>query len=252
MKKLLLMIPVIALTLVSCGRKENQPLRGLLITGNDHPAHKWKETTPAIRAILEKDSLAVITVSEDPGILKDVSIDDYDFIVLNYCNWEDPDGLSEYAKAGFVSYLRAGGGLIVLHFSNGAFNASLPGAGASDWPEYRNIVRRVWNHNGLSAHDPFGPFRVDITKEKHFITVGAVPFDTKDELYFNQEGDMSLKPLITARSKITGADEPLAWAYIYGKARVFQTLLGHGAESYEAEEFRGILRNAVKWVTKND
>ena len=149
-------------------------------------------------------------------------------------------------------FSRDGGGLMVLHFSNGAFHESLPGASESDWPEYRKIVRRVWDHDGLSAHDPFGDFRVDITKEKHFITGGAVPFATQDELYFNQEGDMSLKPLITAHSKVSGKEEPLAWVYIYGKARVFQTLLGHGAESYEAAEFRKILRNAVKWVTKKD
>ncbi|HYW97172.1 MAG TPA: ThuA domain-containing protein, partial [Bacteroidales bacterium] len=192
MKKLLLMLPVMFLFFSACTKKEPEPVKGLLITGNDHPAHKWKETTPVIKAILEKDSLSLITVSTNPDVLKDVSTKDYDFIILNYCNWEDPEGLTEYAKAGFISFLQNGGGLIVLHFSNGAFHKSLPGAEASDWPEYRNIVRRVWDHNGNSTHDPYGDFTVDFPENRHYITRDLQPFVTHDELYFNQVGDMTL------------------------------------------------------------
>ncbi len=252
MKKILFILPIIVLTLATCSRNEKRPLKGLLITGNDHPAHHWKETTPVIKDILEKDSLSLITISTDPEILRDVSVNDYDFIVLNYCNWEDPHGLSEYARAGFVSYLGNGGGLIVLHFSNGAFHKSLPGAGQSDWPEYRNIVRRVWDHDGPSAHDAYGPFTVNITGLKHYITHDLPSFETVDELYFNQVGDMSLKPLYSAHSKTSGREEPLAWVYCYGKARIFQSLLGHGPDSYQAPEYHTILRRAVKWVTKQD
>jgi type 1 glutamine amidotransferase len=73
-----------------------------------------------------------------------------------------------------------------------------------------------------------------------------------DELYFNQFGDMDLEPLVTARSKVSGLDEPLAWTYTYGKARIFQTLLGHSKESYEPEDYQKMLRKAVKWVCKKD
>ncbi len=250
MKNILFMIPVILLTITACNRVESQPLRGLLITGNDHPAHRWKETTPVIKAILERDSLSIIDVSTDPEILKDITTKDYDFIVLNYCNWEDPKGLSEYAKAGFLSFLHDGGGLLVLHFSNGAFHRSLPGASASDWPEYRNIVRRVWDQDSLSTHDPYGEFLVSISNNAHVITNQINSFTTHDELYFNQVGDMNLKPLMTAHSKVSDRDEPLAWAYCYGKARVFQSLLGHSADSYHPAEYQEILRRAAKWVSK--
>ncbi len=252
MKKFILMVPVVMFTLMACNPNASYVPRGLLITGNDHPAHKWQETTPVIKAILEKDSTASITVSTDPEILKDVTVKDYDFIVLNYCNWEDPKGLSEYAKAGFLSFLNDGGGLIVLHFSNGAFHKSLPGAAASDWPEYRKIVRRVWDHNGDSSHDAYGPFTVSFTGKRQYITEGLDSFTTQDELYFNQAGDMDLKPLIMAHSKVSGKEEPLAWIYPYGNARVFQTLLGHGPDSYSAPTYQEMLRRSVRWVTKRD
>ena len=139
---------------------------------------------------------------------------------------------------------------MVLHFSNGAFHYSLPGAGASDWPEYRNIVRRVWDHtNNYSAHDNYGAFTVNITDQNSPVTRGLTSFQTIDELYFNQAGDTTLIPLFTARSVRTGKDEPLAWTYTYKNARVFQSLLGHGPDSYKPGEYHTILQRAAHWVS---
>ena len=53
---------------------------------------------------------------------------------------------------------------------------------------------------------------------------------------------MTLEPLVTAKSKDTGKGEPLAWAYSYGKARVFQTVLGHSAESIRGDGPAALIR----------
>src|SRR6185503_18515572 len=125
------------------------------------------------------------------------------------------------AKKTFTEYLRSGGGLVVIHFANGAFHFSLPGAEASDWPEFRTkIVRRVWDHKGKSGHDAFGAFHVEITRVKHPITEGLKSFDTIDELYFTQGGNEPIEPLATAHSKMTSRDEPMAWAGEFGQGRV--------------------------------
>jgi len=222
--------------------------KALLITGNDHPAHKWKETSPVVKEIIEKDSLFNIEITENPEELASADLENYDFIILNYCNWEDPDGISPEAQNGLVSFLENGGGLMILHFSNGAFHFSLPGAGDSDWPEYRRIVHQVWDHHGQSTHDPYGEFQVSVSDYKHYITEGISGFGTSDELYYNQVGEESLPPLFTAVSAQSGKEEPLGWAYTYKNARVFQTLLGHGPESYEPEEYRKMLRRAAHWL----
>lgn len=232
--------------------KNDRMLNALLLTGNDHPAHKWKETTPVIKKIFETDSTALVTVTENLNDLASLSKENYDFLILNYCNWEDPDPLTEEAKTGLVNYLESGGGLIILHFANGAFHFSLPDAGESDWPEYRKIVHQVWDHNGESTHDPYGEFVVIITDVDHYITEGLGDFETKDELYYNQVGEEELPALYTAVSAQSGKAEPLAWAYKYKNARVFQTLLGHGPQSYEPEVYREILVRAAKWVTKTE
>ena len=73
--------------------------------------------------------------------------------------------------------------------------------------------------------------RVEITNKKHPVTRHIEDFSTTDELYFRQQGDEPIEVLATARSSVTGEDEPMAWVYQYGPARVFQTVLGHAADS---------------------
>jgi len=167
----------------------------LLFAGNEahKVTHNWEATTPRIQAALERDPRISVNVSLDIEDLSRRNLGEYAVILLNYCNWHDPTPLSQASRTAFLEFLHAGGGLVVPHFSNGAFHFSLPKAGESDWPEYRKIVRRVWNHFGekgaRSSHDPFGPFTVHITAVRHPITDGLASFDAVDELYFNQAGD---------------------------------------------------------------
>jgi type 1 glutamine amidotransferase len=226
-------------------------IRTLILTGHDGPFHDWRATSKALKDVLQQDSRFSVRVVTDPEHLATADLLAYDLVVQNYVNWQKP-GLSDKAKANLLSYLRAGRGLAVIHFANGAFHFSLPGAKASDWPEYRKIVRRVWDHTGKSGHDRYGDFRVQITSAKHSITEGMKDFDTTDELYYRQAGDQPITPLVTARSKDTGKDEPLAWAYSYDKARIFQTLLGHSEKSIRGAGPALLLRRGCVWAAGRD
>ena len=228
------------------------PLKTLLITGDNHPAHKWKETTPAIVEALENRGPEFdITVSENPEVLASEELHKYALVVLNYCNWTSP-GLSNNAKSNFVRYLQNGGGLTVIHFANGAFHFSLPEAPPSDWPEYRQIVARVWERE-KSGHDDYGGFAVNIAGPDHPITHGMPrTFDTVDELYFKQQGQIPITVLATARSVKTGQDEPMAWVYSYGKARIFQTVLGHSKESLGAWGAMQLIRRGSAWAGRRE
>jgi len=228
----------------------NAEIKGLILTGHHHTMHPWQETTPVIREALEEDERIHIDVSTNINDLEQYTLSDYDFLVLNYCNWEKPEGLNDRAKEAFISYLKEGGGLMIIHFANGAWHYSLPGAEESDWPEFRKICLRMWDHTAGSMHDAYGTFTVQPTETSHFITEGISSFDTQDELYYKQVGDTPIEPLLTALSKDTGKDEPLAWVNIYGEGRVFQSLLGHDGASFEAEEHKEILRRAALWVSK--
>jgi len=226
----------------------HKKLKALILTGNNHPAHTWRETTALIKKILEDDSPFQVDVSTTIHDLYQYDLSDYDVLVMNYCNWNDPGQLHDSAKARTVRYLKDGGGMLIVHFANGAFHYSLPNAAASDWPEYRKICRRVWDHQSNSSHEAYGNFTVKVTGEKHIVTKGMKDFETTDELYYNQKGDEPIVPLLTAFSKTTGKEEPLAFAYDYGKGHIFQTLLGHNEASFESAGFRRLLIRSAEWA----
>jgi type 1 glutamine amidotransferase len=107
----------------------------------------------------------------------------------------------------------------------------------------------VWDHaNKQCGHDAYGPFRVEITNGTHPITHGLASFETTDELYFGQQGDLPIEVLATARSKVTGRDQPMAFVYAYGDGRVFQTVLGHESASVRTPGAAELLRRGCVWA----
>lgn len=229
--------------------------KGLILTGNHHPAHNWQETTPVIKNAIEQDDEILVDVSTDITDVFQYDLQDYDFLVMNYCNWEDPDPLNERQKQTFLQYVENGGGLLFIHFANGAFHYSLPNAGASEWPAYRTLCRRVWDHDADSGHDAYGAFTVEPTDVSHEVIEGITSFTTTDELYYNQKGEEEIQVLLTAQSKDTGKKEPMAWVYEINntnatKSRVFQTVLGHDVAALRTPEVQTILRRAARWVAE--
>ncbi|MEX0938933.1 MAG: ThuA domain-containing protein [Pirellulales bacterium] len=226
------------------------PIRTLIVTGHQHPAHDWEQTTVALEESLAGgDERFRVTVTRDVEDLARPELLGFDLVVLNYCNWQR-EGLSEAAKQNFVRYLSRGGGLAIIHFANGAFHRSLPEAAESDWPEFRTqIVRRVWDHSpDTSGHDTFGKFRVDVADPAHPVTQGMHPFTTQDELYYRQQGDAPIHALATARSQVTGEDEPMAMVYHYDLGRVFQTVLGHSPISIRQPGPAQLIRRGCIWA----
>lgn len=225
-------------------------IRALIVTGAQHPAHKWEQTTSSIRRALDaRGDQFEIKVTKDPEFLAEHDLHHFDVVVMNYCNWNKP-GLSEKAKSNFIQYLNNGGGLSIVHFANGAFHFSLPNKEKSDWEEWRTkICRRVWDHTkGKSGHDSHNKFRIEISNVQHPITQGLSSWETTDELYFRQQGTEPIEVLATARSKVTGKDEPMAFVYKYGKARIFQTVLGHDVPAIRNEGTSALLRRGTLWA----
>jgi len=228
------------------------PIRVAVLAGNAaHRWHNWAETTAALLRAWGDDPRITARVHTDPADLA-TGLSDRDVLVLNWCNWNDPAGMPEASKAALQAFVARGGGVFAHHFAGGACHPSLPEAGASDWPWYRTLVRRSWEHRpiapGISGHDKFRSFEVRV-KGSHPVIAGMPPFTIEDELYWRQHGP-DAEPLLSAKSDATGADEQLAWAYEVGQARVVQSLLGHSAKTYEAGPMRAFARRAVAWVAQ--
>lgn len=217
-------------------------IRALMITGHHHPAHDWRATTDVLKTSLPRDSRISLDIWEDPEKLAGADLSRYDLLIQNYCNWESPS-LSEKARQTLFSYVENGGGLVLVHFANGAWR---------DWPDYyKRLSRRVWVDN-TSGHDAYGTFTVRLSDVSHRITQGIAPFETVDELYYRQVGDLPVTPLLVAQSKDTKQDEPLAFVYEEGKGRVFQCLLGHSADSLKTPAVAEMMRRAVAWTARRE
>lgn len=219
---------------------EEKQIRVLLITGRDVPAHPWRETTPVLREHLEKAKTFEVVVCEEPLVLESSALDSYDVILLNYYNWQRP-GITPKAQANLLAFVKGGKGLVSFHFSVRAFE---------DWPEYRNLIGRIWTKG--SGHGPRGKFPVKVVRKDHFITEGLTDFEADDELYARLVGDAPLNVLIEADSPWSKRTEPLAWTLDYGKGRVFNIVLGHDARACRNPSFARLLQRGTEWVARRD
>ena len=230
-------------------------IRVAVLAGNAaHRWHNWPESTGALLRAWAEDPRISARVHTDPEDLP-VSLADRDVLVLNWVNWEDPVGLSITARSAIEAFVARGGGVLIHHFANGACHASLPRAAASDWPWYhRTLVRRIWDHHVIdgytSTHDRFRPFEVRVSQGDHPLVSGLGNFTVEDELYWRQRGSEPVSPLLVARSEESGVEEPLAWTYDVGAARVVQSLLGHSAKTYDPPAMRVFVRRAVAWCAR--
>ena len=214
----------------------SKPLQVLLLTGCDYPGHVWRETTPVLAAALREDPRADVRVVEDAHFLDSTALSRYHVVVLHYMNWRTP-APGAAARENLARFVRAGGGLVLVHFACGTW---------LDWPEFAELAGRVWNPK-LRGHDPRGPFRVEIAAPDHPITRGLGAFDTDDELYTCLAGATPIEVLATARSRVDGKDYPMAFVLRVGKGRVFHSPLGHDVKAF-GPATRALFRRGVAWA----
>ena len=173
-----------------------------------------------MRKAIARDERLEVSVTEDAKFLALPKLKGYDAIVLHYMNWQAP-GPGKAAQENLRKTVEAGTGLVMVHFACGAFQG---------WPEFVKIAGRVWDPK-LRGHDPYGPFRVEISDHTHPITAGMKSCDTTDELYTCLTGKTPVTVLVNAISKVDKKVYPMAFVLNYGKGRVFQCVLGHDVKA---------------------
>jgi len=215
---------------------QTNSIRVVVVTGDDHPAHRWKETAPAIRDVLQQDPRFQVEIVEDMEFLASDKLFDHDVLFLHFKNYK-PLKQGETAKENLVKFVAGGKGLVVFHFACGAFE---------DWPEFRRLAGKVWDRK--TGHDRRGPFAVKLLNREHSITRGMQDFQADDELYICLVGERPIEVLATARSKITGKDHPMAFVFDYGRGRVFHTPLGHDVKAIRMPGVAELIRHGTAWT----
>ena len=219
----------------------------LLITGANN--HDWKWTAPELAKVLEESGRFRVTISEKPGevLAKPDELQKYKAIVLDY----NGPRWGEAAERGFLSAVKGGMGVSVIHAANNAF----PG-----WVEYEKLVALCWRKG--TGHGRFHPFDVKVVDRDHPITKNMPDMRMHpDELYHKlvPMHGTDYRVLATAHSSKksggTGNEEPMIIVKQYGKGRIFHTPLGHVWKnspgtwaSYSDPQFRHLVARGTEWA----
>ncbi|KAA2243000.1 ThuA domain-containing protein [Chitinophaga agrisoli] len=223
-------------------------IRVLIIDGFSN--HDWKQTTRLIKGILEESRRFSVAVTTAPPTPHDTGWDNwrptftgYDVIIQNTNNindtsWRWPRRVERQLE----EYVRAGGGLYILHSANNAF---------AHWQEYNRMIGLGWRNrqtgvaleldsNGHIIRTPPGQGeqtnhgdRFDAVihiLQRHPINQGY-PEHWKTasmELYRYPRGPAEhLTVLSAAYDSISKKTWPVEWVVKYGKGRVYNSSMGH-------------------------
>ena len=247
-----LLTGVILLSAIFCVNAK-KPIQGVIITGQNN--HNWAVSHQAIKMTLENSGLFCLDVVVSPKQGEDMSnftvdFSKYKFVVLDY----NGDNWSSDMNAAFIDYVRGGGGVVIYHAADNAF---------TNWKEYNDMIALggwggrneasgpyfYWKDGALLADNSPGnggshgfrhEYLLDCRTTSHPITEG-LPARWKhasDELYDRMRGPGGIKDLLyTAYSspeqRGSGREEPLVFTKMYGKGRIFHTMLGHCGDSLD-------------------
>ena len=212
--------------------------RVLIITGEDYPGHKWKQTTPVLQALYKPDPRLQVQVMDDLSKLASTDLGEFAAVVMHFKNY-DPKVPGRQAFDKLCRFVERGGGLVLVHFACGAFQEFKD--------EFTKLAGRAWNPK-LRGHDPFGEFTVNMAAQPHPITDGLQAFQIKDELYTCLDGDTPIKILAGAISKVDHKIYPMAFVLDYGKGRVFHCVLGHDAGALANDGAAKLFRRGTAWT----
>jgi len=245
----------------------------VLIADGPQKAHKYQDTTPVLKQILEKAKLFEVDHSRsskescaDGSYTPD--FEKYDVIVMN-----EGFGAADWPKAtqkAFEKYMANGGGLVLIHAANNCwpkwkeFNKM---AGIGGWAGrneksgpylYMDSKGEVVRDNSKGkggAHGPQHEFEIVIREKEHPIMKGLPPVfkHGPDELYDKLRGPAENVTILASafsskKKRGTERHEPALMTIKYGKGRVFHTILGHHVKQIKEGSFVTTFQRGTEWA----
>ncbi len=221
-------------------------IKVLLLTGQNN--HDWARSAPFCKNLMERTAEFQVDLTDDPSsaLADNSKLSSYQLLFVDY---NGPDW-SDEAKANFISSVRDGTGVCILHAANNAF----PG-----WVEYEQICALMWREG--TGHGEYHKFDVKFTDPDHPIARALPPVlrGHPDELYHKMVHmhDTAYHVVATAYSSAesggTGRDEPVVLVKEYGRGRVFHNILGHvweggGMDTFEDPNFQRLTLRGCEWA----
>ncbi len=210
----------ITLVLVA-GRKDHGPGE------HDYPA--WQKTWKELLGIAEKTTVETADDWPTPAQLKSADV----LVFYQQGKWTP-----ERARD-IDAFLTRGGGLVYIHYAVD---------GGSDAPGFAQRIGLAWQGGkSMFRHGP-----LDLLFEtglKHPIARNFDKVHFHDESYWRLVGDPKRITLL-ATGKEGGVDQPLFWTLEPAKGRVFVSIPGHFAWTFDDPLFRILLLRGIAWTAR--
>ncbi len=226
---------------------QKRPILVLIVDGFSN--HDWKQTTVVTKRILEASGLFTVHVSTIPSDSIQRSnwapkFKDYAVVIQNTNNIQDPTlRWPIHAERSLERYMRAGGGLYILHSANNAF---------SHWKEYDEMIGLGWRPDTVG-------YALEIDSKKNIVRfspgegmgtghgdrfnaviqiLNRHPINehypdewqtANTEVYYFPRGPAQNLTVLSYAYDSTSTRRmwPVEWIVKYGKGRVYNSSMGH-------------------------
>ena len=263
---------ILLLILAFNASAESKKIKVLILDG-PQAAHKYLETTPILKEILEKHNEFEVDHSRSSKeAIADGSykpdFHSYDVVVIN-----EGARAMKWPKAtekSFEEYMINGGGMVTVHAGNNcwpkweAYNkmtviGGWGGRNEKSGPylyinDKGDVVRDKSKGKG-GAHGPKHEFEIIVRDSDHPIMKGLPPkfLHGPDELYDKLRGPAENVTILASaysskEKRGTGRHEPALMAISYGKGRIFHSILGHSVKQLKEGSFVTTFQRGTEWA----
>lgn len=217
-----------------------EPVRVLVITGG----HDYNKETfnQMLTALGSQFSYQVMELPGAFDMFLPENRSKYDVLVF-YHMWQD---ISDDQMKAMSGCIREGKPLVVLHHSICAFDK---------WDEYTRIIGGKYFHQpkniqgkeyAVSSYEHDRNIAIEVVDATHPVTKDLRDFTLFDETYKDFYVAPDVKPLLQTTDPTS--TPVIAWVTQYGKSRIVTIQSGHDSPTYQDENYRKLLRQAVLWV----
>lgn len=229
-------IYLLAIFLISIVSVQAQPIKVMLVTGGHaYDTLQFFEMFDALPGIEYEH---FVQPKANNKLVKDLA-EDFDVLVF-YDMWKS---ISEGEKNAYLKLTQQGKPFLFLHHSIASYQ---------NWPEFENLLggKYIEAARGIPKeeqsnyeHDVWVYCRVE---NYTAVTVGFKEPRFFDEIYGNVRISDDVIPLL--RTTHPKSMEYVAWQHKYNNSQIVYIQPGHDYRTYDSEEYRKLLLQAIKFL----